>query len=357
MLARLGGDEFALILGDVSAVQANRIANEMRAAICDDSMLAAMRSLHVSASIGVVFVDCGQHASAQDILVAADVAMYDAKKAGRNRVSLTLSVTEPKAKMKESLSWVERIRNALLHDRFILLAQPMLHLATNRIDRHELLLRMLDENGDVALPADFLPSAERFGLIGEINKWVVGEAVAVLRKVAELNRQVSFSINISASSLTDADVYAFIEKQLLRKRRIDPCSIIFEIKGTSAIADVEEAQRVMDRLRVRGCAFSLDDFGAGLNSFGYLKQLAFETVKIDSSFIQGIGDSATDRLMVEAMVQVVKGLGKETVAECVENERTLTIIRNAGITFAQGHHVGSPLKLADVSFDGVVLPG
>ena len=348
VVARLGGDEFAVLMRDVGAAQANRLANDIRTAICEDNVIAAMRSLHVSASIGVAFVESGQYASAQDVLVAADVAMYDAKKAGRNRVSLTLSVTEPRATMQARFTWVERVRDALLRDRFTLLAQPVLNCATGTIDRYELLLRMLGEDGELVLPTDFLPTAERFGLIGGIDKWVAGRAIAALREASARGRPACFSVNISATSLTDPDVLAVIEAELSRHPRIDPGSLIFELHGTSAISDIENAREITERLRALGCAFSLDDFGSGLNSFAYLKHLPFAIVKIDSSFIAAIGESASDRLMVEAMVQIVTSLGKQTVAECVENERTLAIVREAGVNFAQGHYVGCPLTLAEV---------
>ncbi len=351
VVARLGGDEFAVIMRDVGAAQANRIANDIRTAICEDTMIAAMRSIHVSASIGVAFVDSGQYATAQDVLVAADVAMYDAKKAGRNRVSLTLSVTEPRANMQARFTWVERVRDALLRDRFVLFAQPVLNCATDTVDRYELLLRMVGEDGDLVLPTDFLPTAERFGLIGEIDKWVVRRAIAALRDASALGRSACFSVNISATSITSSDVSAFIEAELSLEPRIGPESLIFELKGTSAIANIDNARELTERLRRLGCAFSLDDFGAGLNSFAYLKHLAFDTVKIDSSFIAAIGESASDRLMVEAMVQIVTSLGKQTVAECVENERTLTIVREAGVDFAQGNYIGCPLPLTEIHVD------
>jgi len=348
VVARLGGDEFAVILRDIGAAQANRVANDIRTAICGDSMLDAMRSVHVSASIGVAFVAAGQYANAQDVMVAADVAMYDAKNAGRNRVSLTLSVNEPRTRMETRVTWVERIRDALLHNRFRLIAQPVVELASGVVNRYEIQLQMVGENGEVTPSAEFLPTADKFGLGPDVDKWVIRQTIAALRSSVAIDRHLRLSVSIAGTSITDTNMYGFIEAELLRGQPIQAGSLIFEMTGISSITTIDAARDVVDCLRKLGCVFSLDDFGAGLNSFSYLKLLRFDSVKIDASFITAVADSPSDRLMVKAMAEIVAGLGIDTVAECVADERTLAIVRDAGVTFAQGRYVRGLHDLSDL---------
>jgi EAL domain-containing protein (putative c-di-GMP-specific phosphodiesterase class I) len=264
--------------------------------------------------------------------------MYRAKETGRDR--LHVRSPDDNTDMRNRLTWSERVREALEHDRFVLQAQPIMNLATGDIAQHELLVRMVDE-GRLIRPGAFLYVAEEFGMIQAIDKWVLSEAVRLIEGQAELGERLVLEVNLSGSSVTDEEVLGHIESELATSS-IDPSCLIFEVTETAAITNIERARQFATRVAELGCSFALDDFGTGFGSFYYLKHLPFDYLKIDGDFIRDLPRNQADRLTVQAIVEIAKGMGKKTIAEFVETEEVLALLRTLGVDFAQGFRVGAP---------------
>jgi EAL domain-containing protein (putative c-di-GMP-specific phosphodiesterase class I) len=292
--------------------------------------------------------------SAQDLLTDADVAMYEAKDAGRDRLALSSTLEPRQADLRSRHTWVDRIRGALENHLFVLHAQPIRNLHTQQIDRYELLLRMADTDGSLVMPGEFLPAAERSGLVTQIDRWVIAEACRMLGESQRAGQDLHFEVNLSGLSMGDPELLALIERELggLPRRG----GLVIEVTETAAIIDVERARSFAEHLATLGCAFALDDFGAGYGSFYYLKHLPFDYLKIDGEFIRNLVTSHADQVIVRSLVEIAQQLGKYTVAEFVEDEVTLQMIQRLGVDFAQGYHVGRPAPLPDVTVVGA-LPG
>jgi diguanylate cyclase (GGDEF)-like protein/PAS domain S-box-containing protein len=341
-IARLGGDELAILLpdGDVDetardvleAVRTQRIA----------SPSGRLRS--VSASIGIAGFD-EEGLTAEDVLANADLAMYEAKDAGRDRAMAYRPAHDSSSRLDGRVSWPDIIRDGLDEDRFVLQAQPIMNLATGDTGQFELLLRLRDPFGELIAPAAFLPAAERYDLIGAIDRWVVSRSIAMLAEENRRGRRLTFEVNISGRSTGDPELLALIEGEL-RAHEVDPAQVIFEITETTAVANIPRAQEFAHRLAALGCRFALDDFGAAFASFYYLKHLPFDYLKIDGEFVRGCVADRTDQLVIQAVVDIARGLGKRTVAEMVGDEETLKLVRDLGVDYVQGFHIGRPAPLA-----------
>lgn len=342
LIGRLGGDEFAVMLPYSSREQAERVAGKLLDAIrAEVTVLAGAHQRKVTTSVGIAMFDDPTLTGAQ-ILINADLAMYDAKEAGRDRYAVhETAETQPTTRTR--LAWVDRITEALDHDRFRLFAQPIMHLGTRRITRHELLLRMVADDGTIISPATFLSVAEKYGLINRIDRWVVDHAIAAL--AAHSNPELAFEINLSGVSMGDSDLLTFIERRLAESPGIQPSQLTFEVTETAAVANLGAAREFADRLTSLGCSFSLDDFGAGFGSFYYLKYLPFDDLKIDGEFITHCLYNHTDRLVIDAVVTLAQGLGKRTIAEFVANQDTLEYLASHGVDYAQGFHIGRAVPL------------
>lgn len=323
--ARLGGDEFAVLLPEVDEAGALRVAETVLAAIRE------AREPVVGGSAGIVLFGPDRRLSAEDLLIAADIALYDAKDAGHGRVS----VYRGQKGMK--LTWVERIRAAIREDRLVLFAQPIVDLRTGEVEREELLVRMLDRDGTEIPPNSFLPTAERFGLIGEIDRYAVEQAI----ELASGGRPVA--VNISGPALTDRGLIDRIAVAI--RAGLDPAKLSFELTETTEVANIEAARRFAGYLENMGCQLALDDFGTGLSSLGYLKHIPIQTLKIDTDFVLGMRESTFDRYLVQTIVGLARRLGQKTVAEGVENEATLSLVRMFGVDYAQGYLLGSPAPI------------
>jgi len=345
VIARLGGDEFAILLPDGGREEAEAVAGDILDAIRAVRISTPSGRLRaVSASIGVaLFGDDRQ--TGEDVLVSADLAMYEAKEAGRDRVAWHAGARDVSARLATRLSWTDVIRDALDEDRFVLQAQPIMNLATGEIGQYELLLRMRDPLGELISPAAFLPVAERYDLIGAIDRWVVTRAIDMLGEELTRGRRLVFEVNISGRSTGDPQLLALIEERL-RANRVDPDQVIFEITETTAVGNIPRAQEFAGRLAALGCRFALDDFGAAFASFYYLKHLPFDYLKIDGEFVRSCAGNRTDQLIIQAVVDIAKGLGKQTVAEMVGDEETMELLRGMGVDHAQGYHIGRPAPLA-----------
>ena len=339
VLARLGGDEFAVVLHGVDEDAALAAAEGYRRQLAGYSVHHEGGSIHVGCSIGVAVLgpDVG---SREDLLARADVAVQLAKRAGRNRVHLFRPEDRGDIEsMSADIGWVRRIRQAIEEERFVLARQPIVHCADRAVCGHEVLVRMLDEKGATVLPGGFLPSAERFGLMGDIDRWVVEHALGQM--AAGTPGSGTVSINLSAQSVGDPAMLDFITAALERSG-MEPRRVCFEITETVAITSMVRAQALLAGLRRLGCATALDDFGVGYSSFAYLKDLPVDRVKIDASFVRGLEGDRLKRAMVRAMNEVAHALGKETVAEGVETEGELAVLRAIGVDCAQGYLFGRP---------------
>ena len=319
VLARVGGDEFAVLLPQTGAEQAQAVADGIVKTLHQHVAVLGDRSIRVTASVGVVLFD---GLSAAELLAYADLAMYEAKAAGRDRFTMYRPPRGRKRRASARLEEAERIRKALEEDRLLLYYQPILDLQENEIRQYELLLRLPnDQGGEPLPPSTFLYVAERCGLIQAIDCWVAAKAIAMIAEHQRAGRKLVLHVNLSGKSIGDSKVMALTEDALARTG-IDPACLIFEVTETAAIANIEEAKAFAQRLRARGCQFALDDFGSGFGSFYYLKTLPFDYLKIDGDFIRGIVASPMDQLVVKAIVGIARGLGKKTIAEFVADEDT-----------------------------------
>lgn len=343
VLARLGGDEFGIILPQADAEQAKVVAEDIVKALRRQTAMQADQQIPVTASVGVALFD---HLTNFEIMTAVDLAMYEAKEAGRNRFALYRPPTDAPPRSSSRLAEAERIQRALTHDQLELYCQPILDLAKNEVSQYELLLRLRSDDGALLSPGAFLYVAERFGTILSIDCWVVQQAVALIAAQARAGRSLTLNLNISAKSIGDPHLVTVID-QALSNAGIDPACLVFELTETAAIGNIERARAFTTELRSRGCRFALDDFGAGFGSFYYLKHLAFDYFKIAGDFIRGFGANTTDQLVVEAIVGIARGMGKKTVAEFVTDQDMTDRLRRSGIDYAQGFHIGVPRPIAE----------
>jgi diguanylate cyclase (GGDEF)-like protein len=346
LVSRLGGDEFAFLMPDVDADTALLIASRLLDAVRGEPYAVSGHSLRLCASAGVVlFPEHG--CEAEDILSMADLAMYQAKEQGRDRVCLYDPAGEQHAQLRDGLSWAERIEDALRTDRFELWAQQLTSLTERPQARYELLIRMRDAEDTVIAPGAFLPTAERHGSIRQIDRWVVERAIELLQMEAAEGRDTWVDINMSGRSFDDPELLPLIERRLA-ETGVDPGKLGIEITETAAILDLRKARDFVDRLNALGCRFALDDFGSGFSSLTYLRELPIDCLKIDGSYIQNLCSNPTDQHMVKAMVELARGLGVTTVAEFVEDGETLGLLRSYGVDFGQGFYIHRPEPLAAV---------
>jgi diguanylate cyclase (GGDEF)-like protein/PAS domain S-box-containing protein len=345
VLARVGGDEFGVILPRTDAEEALLVADAIVKTVARHVATLGEQSIRTTASVGIAPFD---GMDAIEVLAVADLAMYEAKGAGRNRVSIYRRGDRTRERISARLAEAERIREALDQDRFLLYGQPILDLKEKRICQYELLLRLrIDGDSEPLPPSNFLYVAERFGLIREIDSWVALQAIALIAEHARAGRRLVLHVNLSGKSIGDPTVAGAIEDALARAG-IDPALLVFELTETAAIANIEEAKAFAGRLRARGCRFALDDFGTGFASFYSLKALPFDFFKIDGDFIRGIVASPMDQLVVGAIVGIARGMGRKTIAEFVADEETARLLEKSGVDLAQGYHIGRPRPLTDL---------
>ena len=343
-LARLGGDEFGVLLENCSSENALRIADELRQTVMEFHFAWENRSFTIGVSIGVVNVEDGLFTIA-DVLSAADAACYMAKEKGRNRVQVYHREDSELSMRHGEMEWVGRLQKALDEDRFVLYSQDIVALGgANKGGHCELLIRMLDEKGEIVPPMAFIPAAERYGLMPSIDRWVIRNALAIIaREQADLRGEALdvYAINLSGASIGDDRFLDFVREQFTRFG-VRYQSICFEITETAAIARLDKATYFIQELRALGCRFSLDDFGAGMSSFAYLKHLPVDYLKIDGGFVKDMADDPIDRAMVEAINNVGHVMGKQTIAEFVDGERIIAALREIGVDYAQGYGVAKP---------------
>ncbi|MGH8222601.1 MAG: putative bifunctional diguanylate cyclase/phosphodiesterase, partial [Woeseiaceae bacterium] len=339
-LARLGGDEFGVLLENCPMQEAIRIADDLRLCIADFRFVTEGGSFSVGVSIGVVQVADGM-LTLTDVLSAADAACYMAKDKGRNRVQFYRPHDSEISLRRGEMEWVTRLQRALEEGRFTLYAQRIHPIGgqDSRGAHHELLLRMLDEHGAIVPPMAFIPAAERYGMMPMIDQWVIENAFARISSLGSDGG--NFAINISGTSIGDERFLEFVREQF-RRYAMRPRSICFELTETAAVANFDKAARFFGEMKSLGCLFSLDDFGAGMSSFGYLRHLPVDFIKIDGSFVKDMADDPVDLATVRAINDVGHVMGKQTIAEFVDGETTLASLREIGVDFAQGNWMSAP---------------
>ena len=266
-----------------------------------------------------------------------------AKTRGRNTAHVFDPADRAKAKMVSDVSWSRKINEALQNDGFTLLFQPIVHIKDNLVAYHEVLLRMQGEDGSLIVPGLFLSQAERFGLIHAIDRWVVVHAIERLAALRE-SADHRFAINLSGRAFEDSELLPLIRSTLTRTR-LDPASLTFEITETAAISHMASAKEFIRDLKALNCRFALDDFGSGFSSYGYLKSLPADYLKIDGGFIENLATDPLDQALVQSMNQVAHALGKETIAEFVENQDIFAQLQSLGVDFAQGYVIARPAPL------------
>ncbi len=368
VLARLGGDEFAIILKGVDEESAVIVTETFRKVLEQCNFSYGGESHNIYASFGIAMIDTLDMTSG-DVLANADIACHIAKRSGRNRSHLYEKSNDEKNVMGSELGWSQRLRDAMDNNKFILHYQPILDLAlvdlnhlpaedgavwghySSDKDNHlhyEILLRMQDDNGDLYYPDAFIPTAERFNLMCDVDMWVMNKALETLADAQKERPNVSFSINLSGHTLNADDSLNRI-KDLLKSYDVDPQNLIFEVTETCAIANFESASQFIDEMKWLGCRFSLDDFGSGFCSFSQLKCLPADFVKIDGQFVKGMARGSIDRAIVTAMNDVAHSLGRYTVAEYVESPEILRLLKICGVDHVQGNYISIPRPYKEFS--------
>ncbi|MEA2189814.1 MAG: hypothetical protein QOK16_4825 [Solirubrobacteraceae bacterium] len=348
VLARLGGDEFALILPHASEEEALAVADKLLAAVrLHGSPAMLQQHARVTASIGVTLFGSEPGLTGEDLLAEADVAMYDVKEAGRDGAKVFRSEHLRRERVSARARLLERVRCGLEQGAFRLLAQPITGIIASCAPWHELLLRLEDDSGDLIPPGSFLSLAERFDLIIDIDRWVLAQAVRMLNAEYVAGRRLRLAINLSGKTLGDERLGDHLVG-LLAAHPIAPGSLVVEITETAAIVNVERARAFAERLHELGCCLALDDFGSGFGSFSYIKHLNFDYLKIDGEFVRNLVDDSTDRLVIEAIVNIARGMGTKTVAEFVGDAETHALLHRLGVDYGQGYHLGRPTPVAEL---------
>lgn len=345
LISRFGGDEFTVLVYDTSQDKAGLIADSFRQQIAGFVFRYEGQHVDIGCSIGVAMLG-NQTRDAAEALSHADLACHLAKRGGRNRIHMfTETDVENVTSMSLDMGWSRRIKDAIEHGKFLLACQPIVNIATHEITNYEVLVRMRDENDKLIMPAGFLPSAERFGLMIDIDRWVIVNAIEILVQHRKSVPNMCYSINLSPQAMSNPDIGNVI-KEAIDSAQLDPAALVFEVTENAAISDLNAAVRLLTTLRSYGCLTALDDFGAGMSSFAYLQELPVDKVKIDGRFVRNLATNPVDQAMVRAMNDIAHALGKKTVAEFVEDEASLKLLAEFGVDFAQGYHLGRP----DITF-------
>jgi len=350
-VARLGGDEFVVLLPRATAATARAVMAKLSTLLNTHMCLPNGTLQHFSCSLGgAMYPDHGT--SDEELLAAADMAMYTAKQQGQGRWHLYDASRAMKDRMQADLNWQDRIRKAMVEDLFCLYFQPILDVTDNSISHYEVLLRMKDEDGNVIPPGEFIPVAERTGLISQIDTWVLAES---MRFLAEYNNQssnkpISLAVNVSAPSI-QSPTFDRTFFRLCDRHGIKPDQIIIEITETAFLSEFQSALLTLEKLAAVGCRIALDDFGVGFSSFSYLKQMPLSYVKMDGSYVRELERSPQERVFVKCLTEMVSGFEMYTVAEFVESEEILQVLKALGVKYAQGYLIGKPSSSIETAED------
>lgn len=349
ILARIGGDEFGIFLEDCNIENALAIADKIRKEIKSFRFIWSNNSFEVGASIGLATLDSST-ISLTELMRNADTACYISKEEGRNRIHLFDPNDEDIKKRQGELEWIQHIKDALVNNHFVLHCQTIMNIGTSDKKHCEILLRLQNADASIVPPMSFIPAAERYEIMPDIDKWVITNTINFLNENRNHIQNHMFTINLSGQSLGKKGFDKFVI-DILKTNNINPNIICFEITETAAISNLSKAIEFMKSLKAIGCYFALDDFGSGLSSFNYLKNMPVDYIKIDGHFILDICDDKTDLAFVEAINRIGHIMGIQTIAEFVENKDVLDKLQEIGVNYAQGYHIDKPkpLKLYDIT--------
>jgi len=339
-LFRFSGDEFAVILEGKNLEEVKNIAEKLRQAVGESELCISLYNscFNLTISIGIVMVE--EHFTVHKLLARANNALHMAKESGRNRVIVVPGNEDITYRWAETNQLIGVIKDALRYDKFELHFQPVMQIIEEKVVHYETLLRLRGDNGVLMPPNRFIPVAEQFGLMPQVDYWVVRSSLDILKANSELR----LFINLSGISLSDEILLKKIINSIIESG-IDPSRLGFEITETAAVNDLKLTEQWIDKIRSLGCSFALDDFGKGFSSFYYLSRLPIEYLKIDGSFIRQLDQDPVYYALVQAMNNVAHALGKKTIAEFVENKGILTLLQELKIDYGQGFHFGKPLPL------------
>jgi diguanylate cyclase (GGDEF)-like protein len=339
-VARFGGDEFAILTSGVNKRETKELAEKVLEDMRGLAHIENDNVFHVHCSIGIAMINSDKF-DHDELFAQADIACREAKTNGRNRLQF-YSMSEREAeRMVADVGWVSKLRDAIDNDLFVLRYQPIVQIASGRITHYEVLLRMTSENGRTISPDAFLPAAVRFGLMAEIDSWMVENALKIMAEYRKDRPDIRFSINLSANAFETHDLTEFVQLHL-EKNGIPPESVIFEITESLAVRHLGFVERQIASLRELGCELALDDFGTGYSSFSYLQRLQVDYIKIDGVFIRELVKNPVDQKMVRLIGEIGQEAGMKVIAEYVQNGPTLALLGELGIDMAQGYYIGRP---------------
>ncbi len=351
MFARIGGDEFAIIARGDTFKDVINLAEELRLLVSDFLFEYAEQTFNISLSIGVIPID-GSNTDIESIISDVDSACYVAKQSGRNRVHVTQENDVEIVKYRNDIAGMQNIRAALAEERLVLFYQPVYKILPKGVEMAhcEILLRILSETGELLSPAAFIPIAEKYNIMTEIDRWVLSHVLDWVVEHQHAYETPRLLINLSGMSFIDEEFSDFVVQQL-QMRDIDPQRLSFEITETAAVDNMEKANEFIDRIRKIGCSFALDDFGSGFSTFAYLKELPIDYLKIDGSLVKNLATDNIDREMVRAINEIGHTVGAHTIAEFVEDDETLQELRTMGVDYAQGYGLSKPQALTELAKD------
>jgi diguanylate cyclase (GGDEF)-like protein len=341
-LARIGGDEFALLLPNTDQSVALALSENICKLLDDYPCKIEGQVFKVNCSIGIAEIS-GLETSAEEYMKQADIALYAAKKQGRNMAHIYNKNDALSKDLQVSLEWARTLHQAVADDNLILHFQPIIKISTGEVSYYEALVR-LELEGRIVPPGEFIPALEREGDMSLLDRQVISKAIYYLSAHPQLTK---IAINLSAQGFSDERLLPLIKEKLL-KFNVDANRIIFELTESASLSNITATQQMVEKLSDLGCEFSIDDFGTGFSTFNYLKQLPADSVKIDGSFVVDLASNKVDLALVKAIYEVATALNKKTVAEFVENAETLAILAEIGVTYAQGYHISRPKSVKEL---------
>ncbi len=345
-LGRIGGDEFSILLYHENDVQLELVANSYCHVIGSYIFKYEGHVVDITCSIGAAYLDKSIKTK-EHLLARADFSCHEAKRLGRNQVYIYSEKDEEfLSDMSKDIGWTRRIKEALKNNNFLLACQPIYNTEKNNISYYEVLLRMTDEDGKVIMPFGFIPAAERFGLMLDIDTWVLRNSLKLISEQHKFNPDLKLSINLSAHSIDNSFTFNLIKSEI-KKHNINPHKLLFEVTETIAIANMNTASDLLKNIQSLGCKTALDDFGVGYSSFAYLADLPVDIVKIDGFFVKDMATKSLNKTMVHAINDIAHELGKTTVAEFVENAEIYTLLKEMKVDYSQGYHLGKPKIIYD----------
>jgi diguanylate cyclase (GGDEF)-like protein len=340
VVSRFGGDEFTILLSDINESEARTICDSLMQDMQEHHFHEDGKAFSIRCSIGIAIIDSGDLSPAE-VLARADMACHDAKSRGRNRFELYRASGAEMEQMTADMGWSQHIQKALKEDLFVIQYQPIVCTANGKPTHYEVLLRMRADSGQLIPPAAFLPAASRFGMMTEVDQWVIRNAIRELATHRGTDEDLTLTLNISGNIFEDSDLYGCIEENLI-KNNLPAESLVLEITEQVAVRNISTAADQIAQLSKLGCRFAIDDFGAGYSSYTYLKSLPVHYIKIDGSFIKTLKDDLVDQMIVHSISQIAKATNKMTIAEHVPDIETFQLLGELGIDYAQGYFIGEP---------------